>query len=363
MKLSFKYAAGHVPELDGVRGLAVLMILIYHFGGFFPLSLVANAGWVGVDLFFVLSGFLITGILLDTKHQQNFFKNFFARRALRILPLYYMVLCVSFIVLGVIFKHKDFTPYLSSQIYFWAYIPNILFAFHGWVEGSQILNHLWSLAIEEQFYLFWPFIIWIIPINRILRVSILGILLSLLLRNLFPDMPFAYVFTFCRIDGLLVGASLAVLIRTNKEFIERYALSFLGASGVAVFLTVLLSHNFHFSNIHFIRYGYTLFDVFFGCVLIFIFNQNTGGKMIATFFRSKSLIWLGKYSYGIYVYQTILHNLYFEDILVFTNMYIASTEVSQIASSIILITSILLLSYGSYHLYEKHFIKMKRYFH
>ena len=161
-------ARRHIPVLDGLRGLAVVLVLLFHLdrlsGAAWPdrvLARLFGAGWVGVDLFFVLSGFLITGILVDTAAQRNFFRNFYARRALRIFPLYYALLVVGFAVYPTfapaIHADRDWRLFLDGQWWFWSYLANIRLAAVG--GAPMNFGHLWSVAIEEQFYLVWPLLL------------------------------------------------------------------------------------------------------------------------------------------------------------------------------------------------------------
>jgi peptidoglycan/LPS O-acetylase OafA/YrhL len=152
----------HFPTLDGVRGLAITLVMILHFttdGGMEPtiqfdklfFSLV-KYGWIGVDLFFVLSGFLITGILYDAKGSRHYFRNFYMRRCLRIFPLYYGFLAIWFLLLPQVYTWPEEirTPY--SQLWCWAYLTNVLQATAQDLGASPpYTGHFWSLAVEEQF--------------------------------------------------------------------------------------------------------------------------------------------------------------------------------------------------------------------
>ncbi len=148
-----------MPALDGIRGIAVSLVLLCHFvGAYEPTTTVGGivyavlrSGWCGVDLFFVLSGFLITGILVETKTAPNFFRSFYMRRFLRIFPLYYALLFVWFGVLGSLAARFGWDAYAigrDRQLWYWAYLGN-------WLRPSRELvgaiAHLWTLAIEEQF--------------------------------------------------------------------------------------------------------------------------------------------------------------------------------------------------------------------
>ena len=151
----------HIPALDGVRAVAVLLVICFHFWQVFtygPYSLVGKIamwGQTGVDLFFVLSGFLITGILLDTKGSPSFLRNFYARRILRIFPLYYATLLTIYLI-GPLFRWSAWVPE-NQSLWFWTYLQNLPMTFApGHVAGPE---HFWSLAVEEQFYMVWPFLV------------------------------------------------------------------------------------------------------------------------------------------------------------------------------------------------------------
>src|SRR5437899_698335 len=177
-----------MPVLDGLRGVAILLVILNHAIAW-PLQpattrvdavvgVVAYAGWMGVDLFFVLSGFLISGILLDTRGQPGWWPNFIARRALRIFPLYYGALTVLFVLLPCLVRcsNTELVTLQENQRWYWTYTVNLLAALtHG--RGTPLYTaHLWSLSIEEQFYLIWPLIVWACRPRTLLRVAGLAVL-------------------------------------------------------------------------------------------------------------------------------------------------------------------------------------------
>ena len=142
-----------IRPLDGLRGLAVLAVVLYHATLLAPgtgatgrtLLAAARLGWAGVDLFFVLSGFLITRLLVESRGADNYFRVFYARRLLRIFPLYY----VSLLVLVLLFRVPG-----GESLWYWLYASNVKATLSGW--PSAPLSHFWSLAVEEQYYLVWP---------------------------------------------------------------------------------------------------------------------------------------------------------------------------------------------------------------
>ena len=219
--------AGFIPTLDGLRGIAIILVMLHHFTYYRPTSGIGGLigdvlffGWAGVDLFFVLSGFLITGILLDTRDSGRYFTTFYARRTLRIFPLYYLVLFLALVVLpmfpavdAVLMGH-DVAVELPPQWPYWSYLTNFSIADRGWVHWVDVG---WSLAIEEHFYLVWPLVIWLCP-PRLVAWLCTGIFVAEVFARSFArasDMPVLsiYLFTWFRLDGLVIGALLAVALR------------------------------------------------------------------------------------------------------------------------------------------------------
>ena len=213
------------PELDGIRGLAILMVMAYHYVGQ-PLALhgegvAALAGkslrlfWSGVDLFFVLSGFLIGGILLQQRHAQNYFQVFFVRRGCRIWPLYLFVLMI-FIILGAWGQGKPgYEALETGPVPLWSYflfLQNIFMAAHH-TFGADWLTVTWSLAVEEQFYLLLPFMVRFLPGRKLVYASMAGIVAVVLLRMIFSRDFLVFVSSPTRADAVLIGLLLAVAMR------------------------------------------------------------------------------------------------------------------------------------------------------
>ena len=231
----------HMPALDGLRGLAILLVLACHAAlagrdsvqGTYAhlIDLVMGAGWVGVDLFFVLSGFLITGILLATKDSPAYYKSFFARRLLRIFPLYYL-----FVLFTYVRFHSSFTRFD---------VASLLFFYYNWQAvhlGHHLpnVNSLWSLAVEEQFYIIWPTIVLFVKRKALVRLSIAGIVMAFILRLVIlphaTSFQSAYYLTPTRMDALLVGALLAIC-RTDAPLWKRMQRL---AKPVAIFASLFL---------------------------------------------------------------------------------------------------------------------------
>jgi peptidoglycan/LPS O-acetylase OafA/YrhL len=209
----------YIPELDGIRGLAVCMVFADHMlGGWAtPADTLARVpalvrfilghGWLGVDLFFVLSGFLITGILLDSREKPNYFRNFYARRFLRIIPLYYTVIAVMWLCYGGPARY-----FVLSYLF----LANFASAFRANVpHGAGVF---WSLAVEEHFYLLWPLLVRILS-RRNLALFAFGVVVFVPTLRLWAESArisyeAIYSYSYFRFDGLALGALLAIWVRT-----------------------------------------------------------------------------------------------------------------------------------------------------
>ena len=289
----------YIPQFDGLRGLSILAVFVAHssFLRSLPHASFLEYGRVGVDLFFVLSGFLITGILLDTKSSHHYFRNFYARRALRIWPLYYVMLIL---VLGLCAR---FTPNASQQVkhawpYFFLYLQNLrphLFIPFG-------LEPTWSLAIEEQFYLTWPMLIFVFK-RRVLVLALVGaVVLSLALRIFGfehgASLKFIHNFTFCRLDAIALGSLSAIWLRSGKcttALWRRYSLYFLLAGGAGVIASRILFHQQStVISYTFLAIGFT---GFLGMALI----SENDGSVLKSLLNRRWLCGIGKISYGLYL--------------------------------------------------------------
>lgn len=290
----------HIPALDGMRGVAVILVVAYHFfERFVPF------GWCGVDLFFVLSGFLITGILWDTRRTAGYYPRFVMRRALRILPLYFTVLG-AITLFALVFRNTETQETLQDQAWYWTFTSNFRFAFRGWPHGWHVLDHFWSLAIEEQFYLVWPWLVLWIGRAWLLRVALLGILLSFTIRWCYPISPFAYVFTLARLDPLLLGSSVALMMRGDKQHDRRYLPDLLMLAAAFIILSaMLLDGSAEYSGPWMIRIGYSALAFLFATWLWTVVAVPGMATISQRVLTRPWLRDIGKYSYGIYIYHFV----------------------------------------------------------
>jgi peptidoglycan/LPS O-acetylase OafA/YrhL len=370
---------GHLPALDGVRGLAILMVLLLHFVAQMQpttplergISWVLNFGAFGVELFFVLSGFLITGILADARAKPHYFRNFYMRRLLRIFPLYYGVLAVLFFLVPLIpfvqGPHLDFLR--EHQAWAWLYAVNIYIATHGEWALSYI-DHFWSLCIEEHFYFFWPLVVWALGSRprRLMQVSLalaVGAMAARLAGNV-AGIPWwtTYVLTPFRLDGLALGGFLAMLVRQpgGPALIARLAPRFtLAMAGlvVATYAWVLVSA-WGLTVIYPLRVSLIIFLL--AGLLMWVLILPAGSPA-ARLFRSRAMVFLGTYSYGLYVYH---HFLSYWMMNTRTEFVVAGWVGSHLAAVLLQaavgIAASIAIAWLSYELFEKRFLELKRFF-
>jgi peptidoglycan/LPS O-acetylase OafA/YrhL len=364
-------AREHMPALDGVRGLAILMILVHHllWANDFSSSPLIEAVltirdllWVGVTLFFSLSGFLITGILYDTVGNENYFSSFFARRSLRIFPLYYGVLIVLLLLTKPL--HFDW----NGQAYrLLTYTPNLPFTNEWSAVPSPYVNlrHFWSLAVEEQFYLIWPFVVfWLATRRRILIGAVLGALLALGFRTglaLAGFGPQEHTLPGC-MDALLIGGALALIARSSmrQRALDWGMPLFLVAT--AVTLTEAFTHRNTFTwqtNTYLTTIGMTVIALGASGLIAASLKDRSIAQRV---FRSAPLRFLGRYSYGLYVYHNILNSWLTDRFRDFLNSRGCPRIVTVVVVGTLISGLSIVVAMLSFHLYEKHFLRLKRFF-
>jgi peptidoglycan/LPS O-acetylase OafA/YrhL len=285
--ISHSYMSPHIPELDGLRGIAILLVMIGH--GWSRLSLLAVSG---VSLFFVLSGFLITRILVRSVGEPYYFSNFYARRAIRIWPLYYLILGITFLTPIFPFIHAEFPSYR-----FLLYIQN----FWSLDKAPPILGPTWSLAIEEQFYLVWPLLTWFCRTPR--RVWWMAIILMSITPAIRIEYYLAgidsYALTLGRLDGLATGACLAALTLWWSGGSERRSRLMAICLTISISLLPLL----YFTLLR-KAFKDTSTNLFFGCLLAFsVYWSGSPGTRIL---RTATLRFFGKISYCAYLVNLAL---------------------------------------------------------
>ncbi|HUR65405.1 MAG TPA: acyltransferase [Chitinophagaceae bacterium] len=351
----------YYPALDGLRGVAILLVVFLHNFGFMNYFFF---GWLGVDLFFVLSGFLITELLLKTVGQPGFLKNFYMRRLLRIFPLFYLVLIICLFILPNI-KSLNINAgyYTQNQFWLWTYLQNWLYVFKE-PYGDKILLHTWSLAVEEQFYLVWPLLILLIRKPKYLLMIITTILIIVGIARYAiwsykaEDLAYSSLYTFTRIDGLCIGAMVALLQKINPGFLKKYTI-------YIVLLMAAINFGFYFINdrsgftLPYLAFvGYTTFAVLFGILLYEAIRGES--KIIQFLLDNRPLKFFGKISYGLYVYHWPVYILLFDFTRNWiTNKDIISYKIAEACSGVFVTLIAIIISVLSYHYFEKPFLKLK----
>jgi len=364
----------NIPAFDGIRGVAATLVIIAHFYPFFGNWV--DISWISVDGFFVLSGFLITNILLKSKsNRKHYFRNFYARRVLRVFPVYYLILIVVLFITPLVIKDlpHGYDYFLDNRIYYFSYLQNSLFQRDGY-PPHWMLSHTWSLAIEEQFYILWPMFVFFLPNRWLLIVMAIMISLAIALRFSNPNVLYTYLSTPTRMDALLVGSTLAIMLIERKKLIEQWALP------AFIFLVILILYAFKrtywhvgFYNHHMKRWGYTAVDMAWASLFILSISTAKKFSWIGKFFRFRIFCLIGKYSYGIYLYHFVLFTFLGPAIQRFwenTGLQFTTyswpvgqnTVTGSLPGAITLTILTVTMAVLSFHLFEMPFLRLKKYF-
>jgi len=373
-------ADAYVPELDGIRGIAISAVMLLHFYSQsfgethnFVESIVARVsgyGMWGVDLFFVLSGYLITGILWDTRGSEHYFRSFYMRRTLRIFPLYYAVI-LTIVILIPASVFRRFAPEALEirpvQGWLWSYLTNVYVARQG-AFSIPYLSHFWTLAIEEHFYLFWPFIVGTFERVTALRATVLLGIAAFLLRVALgfagANEMMSHVLTPCRLDSLCIGAFFALAARGPGGMASLgYKMKIwlpLSLSALTA-LMMLPSHESRWAPIV-VPLKWLLLAIFCGTFIVTAAWEN-GPLLIKSPLRMRWLRELGKYSYGLYVYHAIISYYFWKHNMVLEfEQRIANRTTAVLACGACGIVLSCLVAYVSFELFEVRFLRLKRLF-
>lgn len=318
----FSGIKGHIPALDGLRGLAVAAVFALHYhpneqlgpSVLRVMDCAALLGWAGVSLFFALSGFLITGILWDSLGRAHWWRNFYIRRSLRIFPLYYMVLvAVTAVALAMGSSWKS-TAKIGIDVLYLSDIPWLWREMFGFPLQSALV-HFWSLAVEEQFYLIWPFLLLASARNRksAMNFCLVIWILSFTFRLIAVGSGWSWLwphhFLLSRAGELCAGSFLALALRGAPESFTRILRvarwAFWGSSLILVFL-VVTRPTLSLMDPLWSTLGIAVFSILFSTLIA----QCLEPGAIRSFFENAVLRWLGKISYGIYVYHLLLYGVF-----------------------------------------------------
>jgi peptidoglycan/LPS O-acetylase OafA/YrhL len=328
------------------------------------------AGWTGVDLFFVLSGFLITRILLESRESDHYFRNFYARRVLRIMPLYYGYLAAVFLLGSFLPRfHINGAGSRSLLLYY--------YNFYAALSGGPLpfVHQFWSLSVEEHFYLLWPLIVKLLPNRTLLRICMFGAALALVLRIAVISsgawFQVAYLTTPCRIDGLLGGAAVAI-VSTDPEIwqrLSRYAVSaMVGGGALAIGIGI---GGRHFSDLMDFRYvqgtptdssvvltlGISAISLCFAAAIFLVVDGSFPQFLAGPRLRS-----VGKYSYAIYVFHSPLEHVALKCVVTFVKRESINPILGIVAVAAVTFILSFALAWISYHAFERHFLRLKDHF-
>ena len=287
----------HLPALDGLRGIAILAVLVGHFGrfpGIYALTKALVPGWLGVTLFFVLSGFLITRILLETRILPSYYKTFYARRALRIFPLYYAFLALGTVICLAFFGRArgEFLaelPWYATYLYNWRAAAGF---------GLPIIGHLWSLSVEEQFYAVWPFVIRHLEARSVFTFALAMIAVSAIARLVAVLTGFeryAYFSTLGCLEPLAYGALGAAFVHSRRVLSYRWIWRLAAGATLGIVAVALAARGFEPNKPLVLTAGVSAASLLFFCVVLLA----SGGKLPSL--TASPLRTCGRLSYGLYL--------------------------------------------------------------
>jgi peptidoglycan/LPS O-acetylase OafA/YrhL len=358
------------PSLEGIRGYAFLAVFAAHYFYAFldpspRLSMLSVAesllsvAWIAVPIFFVLSGFLIGGILYDTRNREGYFRVFYSRRILRVFPIYYLTL---FVIAGIDHFHG-----ISLDYNFWSgflYIQNLLPGFLNRPHSapSSQTGHFWSLAVEEQFYLLWPLIVWFCRDRRkLLRVTLFLIGVCTVFRFATPWIQMspgrAFLATPTRADAILLGVVI-VLIRRDAIYARLEPLAkYIALTGMAILITLALVTDDSYPT-SYLRVAFLIpcVNVTAAAIVVSVMEENS---LLCRICSVRWICWLGSRSYGLYVF----HYTYIGWFLTSLGPYLAAHMWPRLAGLITVILGFcttLLLAVVSYRLIELPAMNLKR---
>lgn len=371
---------GRILEFDGARGLAILMIMAFQFI-WFPLLLGVEfghtngllvrgfqnfmlSGWTGANLFFVLSGFLITNILLEAKKEKHSLWRFYGRRALRLFPVYFLLLTASLIFLNRVYPQPLLeTANPQHPMWTWTFLSNIFVILTSWQSLPLPLQHLWAIAIEVQFLAIWPLVMWLVGPRKGLWACVAIILGSLSLRTVLVNndmQTVAYLLLPCRLESFAWGA-LIPLLKTETRYrrvLEKYSRQVIGGCAVVLAVLFLWRKGLHQSDAWALTLGFTALDIFFAtCIYL-----CTAFPRWVRFIGWAPLPWIGRHSYSLFLlHQPICVWLITSGLLEanapgFMNEYAIFKMLYYFLTSLAVT---MLAAYSVWHLYEKHFLKLK----
>jgi peptidoglycan/LPS O-acetylase OafA/YrhL len=350
----------YIPQFDGLRGIAILAVLFAHLSyiNAVEFSHLFQYGRTGVDLFFVLSGFLITGILLDTKNSPGYCTNFYARRALRIWPLYYGILFLFFFLFPVLFPRHLFYTDRKTWPYYVTYTQNL---FHHF-DTSLPLTPTWSLAVEEQYYMFWAPVVFLFGRKSLRNILFGMIVFSFCFRVISSlrgaPLDFVHNFTLCRLEPLAAGGLAALWLRSDKCTPAKWARGgmmalTIGLAGVAIALVDW--------GIDGPIFSYPFLAAAFAGILALSLTANPATTLVGRALTRRRLAYTGKISYGVY----LMHLPIFMGVDLATRRLWGTSQFSEAKQLLIVCVAFaatFLIASVSWFCFEQPILRLKKYF-
>lgn len=349
----------HIKALDSIRGIGILIVVLYHW---IPVDSFYNTfpnRPFGVDVFFVLSGFLITDILLSARMtaesegvpRKFAFIHFYCRRALRIFPIYFLV------VLFIVACHQWLGATLDGEL-----VPALLFTLNFYFYDHQywgdLTTHLWTLSIEEQFYLVWPWFMLLVSKRYLPHVIVFFICTGVISQLLITDQEFGYLPTYTCFDAFGIGALISWIRTFHPHYLDK-TYSILRVLGIAS--CVILLFGAIFPDVIFLSPQRTLRSLVAAWAIAFIVNKNQRDELhMVPFFNNKYLLFIGKISYGMYLYHLFFPWMY--DILNAPMNELLPEKLMAFAGPITLVENFLMLiliSWLSYQYVERPIMRLK----
>jgi len=350
----------YIKSLDGLRTIAILLVLVWHYfnnqvtndlfdGAIQKVTSITYLSWSGVDLFFVLSGFLIGRILIANKESNNYFKVFYLKRFLRIFPPFYLILIAFFILLAT--GYGSSFPWLTKNPFPW--YSYVFYIQNFWVEsfgfGPNWLGVSWSLALEEQFYLILPFIIRFIKKKHIPIVAIALIVLAPIIRGGFSGWG-AYTLLPARMDSLLIGVLIAYYHLNG--FIDSYLkprVNLVSILFVIVFAITFFAGELGLNINLGTRFIHSLLALLYGILIVLVLILNESNLFIKIL-SGKGMLFIAKVSYMVYLTHQIFSGLLHQ---YFLEQHPRIRNVEDFKITLLALFATIVFSTLSYYLFEK----------
>jgi peptidoglycan/LPS O-acetylase OafA/YrhL len=357
----------HIGALDGIRGLAVLMVFASHYGDFaqnthstllLTAERVKEAGWLGVDLFFALSGYLITGILWKTRKNTNKVRSFYAKRVLRLFPVYYAVWI--FLVGYSAVTSRNWEPHVFLEYIF--YLGNFAAPYHMNV-GPFLVSHFWSLAVEEQFYLIWPFIIWkMSDIRAVLRLLVALFATSTAIKIgclIFGVYIHAYFYLPTHMEALTAGAFTSLAIIEWPDLCQRFAKLALAILIPSLLIAFICFDGFNNEKLSVVTATLPMIGIIAASLIL---RAQDHDSLLAKLMNLRILKFYGKISYGFYVYHVLFRDIFKHFLYPTIYHLVPDSFIAKVLYLPLVFMICTLIATASFYFYEKPFLQMKRRF-